>query len=420
MIIELDSPFEIIRVTAEYSNAVLVAVLPYITDVAERLELPIQKPVTPECVTRCTILPSRKIGDLCVGIGIKGGWGFMFRWGYVDTIESPDSYFVLQDPAEIPRFFGTVRMTSAEAIQMARDALTKLGIPLEAVFAEQEPRVTEPLRIGTNIVPRYLIEWRDPRSDGQFAPVSIEINAEAKRLERLRVFSKALERPPPKISAVPPPDLNFPKWPSVNPEYAQRLLPLVLQAAAEYSAKLALPVPRPLSTNHVARFAVTDNGGWPHCELELTNGWTFVYRGSTLNGFYAPDTLFSLYSERRPILIRDFVGKWNMTESEAIALVSQAVAKLGYPSNLVRMDFSPAVMKSWVTNIPRYMFHWWAVDETGNDLICKLEAEVDADARQLKSLYFDHKSFWNKPPPIDVPITLPAATNRQKPSFPSS
>jgi hypothetical protein len=38
---------------------------------------------------------------------------------------------------------------------------------------------------------------------------------------------------------------------------------------------------------------------------------------------------------------------------------------------------------------------------------------VDADKGELKSLYYDDIAYWRHPPPIDVPITLPAlpATN---------
>ena len=40
MILELGTaPIELIRVTSEFSNAVLVAVMPYVADVAQKLDL---------------------------------------------------------------------------------------------------------------------------------------------------------------------------------------------------------------------------------------------------------------------------------------------------------------------------------------------------------------------------------------------
>jgi hypothetical protein len=160
MILELGwPPFEIVRVMAEYSNAVLVAVLPYISDMAHKLDLPVPQPVTPECVTYCNIKPLRTWGvEVGVG-GTDGNWYFAFEsWrGYVDTVQGPREFFTIQDFERIPELYGEVKMSRAQAIQFGRDALRKLGIPLESVFAEQEPRVTEPIKFGTNTIPHYRI-----------------------------------------------------------------------------------------------------------------------------------------------------------------------------------------------------------------------------------------------------------------------
>lgn len=411
MILELEHLSGMIEVTANLSNALLVATLPYFSDVAKKLELPIPQPITRQHVVDGGVTPhldsEGEWGGF--GIGVEGGYAFGFRYGYVDHFETTNSYYALQNPDEISRFVGPVRMTQAEAVQLARDTLKKLGIPLEKIFAEQEPRVTPPVKSRTGIVPRYRVQWDNPRGG---LPLDMEINADAKRVERFVIgYNPNLQRPWPKIDVAP---VRRSKYPRVNPEYARRLIPIILQAVDEYGKKLGLAIPRPLTTNHVARLEITDNGGWPHCEIELTNGWGFIYRNSMVNGFYAPDDLFSLFSQHRPMLIKDYVGKWNMTKPEAIALIGKTLAKLGYSTNLIRMDFTPQMSTSTVTNIPRYDFWWWQENETKDDLVSKIEAEVDADKRQIKSLYFDHKAFWNKPPPIDVPISSPrAVTNNQ-------
>jgi hypothetical protein len=401
MILELGqslSSFEWIRITSEYSNAVLVAVLPYINDVAHKLDLPLSKPVTAAQVIHCNITPKRA---LSVEIGVEGNWYFAFNSGYVTTIQGPRDYFALQLPDEIPKYYGRLKTTKAEAIQLSRDALRKLGIPLEDVFAEQEPRVTEPEKFGTNVVPFYRIEWIDPR--GGFSRVVIDIDGEAQALKRIRLLSKSLGRPPPKINVVPSALPNSPRWPECNPEYAWKLIPIALRAVDEYGQKLSLPIPRPLTTNHLVRFSLADNGGWPHSEIELTNGWRFIYRNSGVNGFYAPDNFFN--SEDRPIRIKQFSGSWKMNEDAATQLVRSAIAKLGYATNLAQMDFKPKVQKPALPGIPRYSFLWHV--ETEDDLQSKVEAEVDAEDGTVKSLYVDHKAWWNKPPAIDIPITLP-------------
>jgi hypothetical protein len=160
-----------------------------------------------------------------------------------------------------------------------------------------------------------------------------------------------------------------------------------------------------LTTNHLTRFFLADNGGWPHSEVQLTNGWRFIYRNSMVNGYYAPDNLFN--SDNRSILIKEFLGKWKVTEEEAIELVRRTLAKLNYPTNFVHMEFKPRVSKPAIPGIPRYLFCWWLENEAHDDLQSKVEAEVDADKRELKSLYYDDKAYWNHPPPIDLPLSLP-------------
>lgn len=404
MILELGqslSSFEWIRVTAEYSNAVLVALLPYVNNVAQKLDLPVPQPVTVQNVIHCSIVPQRK---LTAEIGIEGKWFFQFDTGYVRIIQGPREFFTMQDPERVPEFFGKVRMTKSEAIQLARNTLKRLDIPLESVFAEQEPRVTEPIIIGTNVVPHYRIEWLRPTAS--FPSVDIDVDAEAKQIARIQVLNKSLERPPPKINVVPPRNPDSPYWPSCNPEYAWKLIPIVLLAIEEYGQKLSLPVPRPLTTNHVTRFSLADNGGWPHCEIDLTNGWRLIYRNSMVNGYYAPNNLFN--SDNRQILVREFSGNWNVTELEAIALVKRAIARLNYDTNHVHIDFSPRVIRPSLSGIPRYLFSWQF--EENQELSSKVEAEVDADKRQLKSLYYDDKAYWNRPPLIEVSIVLPQKT----------
>ena len=144
----------------------LVAVLPYISDVSQKLDLPVPHPVTAEQVIHCSINPLQsKYRGVGVEIGIKGGdgnWYFAFSRGFVETIQGPHEFFTIQDFSKIPEYYGEVKMSKDEAIQLGRDTLKKLGIPLESVFAEQEPRVAEPIKIGTNTVPHYHIEWLSP------------------------------------------------------------------------------------------------------------------------------------------------------------------------------------------------------------------------------------------------------------------
>jgi hypothetical protein len=411
MILELaGSGPDLIQMTAQYSNAVLVALMPFFSDAAQKLDLPLPHPITMQHVVGGGVMPYRyPNGDmLSAGIEVQRGpnqrrWYLGYMFGHINCVELRPSYFTIQDPADLKWCYGTNRMTKGEAIQMARDAIKKLGIPLEDVFAEQEPRVTLPGTVhATNTLPYYRIEWLNPR--GGSSTVDIGVNADKKRIERIYfgVGDDNICRPPPKIDVITPVAVSRLR---ANPEYAWKLIPIVLRAVEDYSKTLGLPIPHPLTTNHVARFSLSDNGGWPHSVVELTNGWQFVYRNSMVNGYYAPDNLYWFPRKNQRTLIKDFVGKTNLTDAQAKKLIVQTLAKLNYPTNLVHTDFAPNIRRPVIPGISRIFVSWEFLNRTQDDIESKVEAEVDADKGQLKSLYFDNKALWNKPPPIDVPIS---------------
>lgn len=410
MIIDVGQLGDFVQVTLAYSNAVVAAVLPHISDFSTKLELPLPQPIAITNVARCGVLPTR---NPAVAIGFKGEWNFSFRNGYVNGFESPHSYLGLQDPDQAYKFFGEPKISKNEAIVLAREKIRKLGIPLEAVFAEQEPIVRGPFQIettnGTKTVPHYDIVWTDPRdgAGNETRSVRIEINGANKRVERLDLANKNLERLSPFIPITPPPAQD--NWPPANIEYARRLLPVVLKAVEKYGERMSLAIPRPLTTNHVERFYLCDNGGWPHSELTLTNGWRFVYRNTVVNGYYAPDAFFN--SNQRGILIRDYVGKWRMTEAEAVALARQTIKKFDCAPNLFHVDGPPeSVLKPHTTGktvIPRFLISWDKVNPDNDDLVSTACVEIDADTKKVKSAYFDNKAFWGHGPNVGVPISSP-------------
>jgi hypothetical protein len=109
-----------------------------------------------------------------------------------------------------------------------------------------------------------------------------------------------------------------------------------------------------------------------------------------------------------------------MSEAEAIKLVKQRLAKLNYPTNLVHVGFVPKVIKPAVPDIPRYFISWEFLNKNTDDMESKVEAEVDADKGEIKSLYFDNRLLWGKPPPIDVPITAPMGGTRASANVPAT
>lgn len=407
MVVDLGETSLLVKVTPEYSNAVMAAVLPYFSDVAKKLDLPVPQPITRADVARIHFLPflNRTSRDPWVEIVLKDGWAFAYAFGYLHSVTDLRGYSLLQDPDQVPRYYGQVRMTRSEAVQFARDALKKLGISLEDVFAEQEPRVTEPEKFGTNTVPHYDIDWLCPWGGDS---ADIHINANTKRIERIYFLNKNLEHKL-KIGVVPPP--VPPDWPPVNPEYARQLIPIMLKAIDDYSWTLSLPVPRQLTTDDVARVEIHDNGGWPHAEITLTNGWRFIYRHRMVNGFYSPQNWFD--SSNRKIHFKEFKGTWNLTTNQAIEVVRQALEKLDYPTNHIHMGVASHVFAAAVDreHIPRLEFQWY--HSPRDELQSKIEAEVNTENGTLESLYYDDKAYWNSRPAIDVPIS-----NGKYPAYP--
>jgi hypothetical protein len=398
MKLDLGATSRFIRVTSDYSNAVRTAVLPFFSDVAKKLELPVPQPIMQNDIAGFRVLPFR---DLTTSMLLKNGWVFNFGFGYVQDFSSSNSYFNLQDPDQIPKYFGKVNMNQAEAAELARTALRRLNIPLEDVFADLEPDVKPLVKIGTNTVPRYDVIWIDPYGTKS---AEFEVNAEAKQIERMHLHSRNLHRPSPALDK--PPVLMPSEWPVVTSEYARQLIPLIFQAIGAYVEKLSLPVVLPLTTNNVALVEIHDNGGWPHAEITLTNGWRFIYRHTMVNGYYSPNALVTAVG--RPIHVKELEGKWNLTTNQAIKLIKETLTKLDYPTNNIHMDFAPNVVfpaGNFRSTIPRYFFEWHYENATHDDLQSKVEAEVNADSGKLESLYYDDKAYWDSRPPIDVPIS---------------
>ena len=320
MVLDLGAESDYVQVTSEYSDAVLVALLPYFSDFARKLDLPVPQPITQADVARFNVMPYRHV--LSASVTLRNGWVFDSQYGYVDGFVSPHE-IMLSDKA-FPNY-GEIKISRADAIKTAETMLKKLCIPPEDVFADHEPQVTLPVTNGTNVVCPYRIQWMNPFGDPS---VDIKIDPNTGKIDRADLRSPNLVRPPPKIAIVPPFEPNSNDWftshippQKINPEYARQLVPMMFKAIDDYARKLSLPVPLPLTTNNVARVQIHNNGGWPHCYIETTNGWQFIYRHTMVNGYYDPTALN--VPAYRALRVKNFEGKWNLNTNQAIALVGE-------------------------------------------------------------------------------------------------
>lgn len=396
-----------VKVTAAYSNAVLQMVLPQFTEVEKKLNLPGNHEIVPSDVLQFHVLPFRNVA---ASIRLKDGKVFSYAFGFVDSYTSPQSPAYSRPRPDTPVPLSQKPMTQEEAVQTARHAISELGISLADVFADEQPIVTTYKKTFTNSVARFRVQWMDPH--GQQA-ADIIVNPATKEIERFHFGPLTnLRRSPPDLGVISPNDDSHDLFSSqipsqeINPEYARQLIPIMFRAVDDYGKQLNLPIVLPLTTNNVARIKIHNNGGWPHCEIWLTNGWKFIYRHTMVNGYYSPDVFNS--TDFHPFHLQDFKGKWNLNEEQAIRLVKQQLAKLHYSTNSIHMDFAPNVIFAagyFKRIIPRYFFEWDFWNAAHDDLQSKVEAEVNAETGDVESLYYDDKVYWNERPPIDAPIS---------------
>lgn len=398
-----------------YSNAVMEVVLPRFSEFARKLSLPVPNPIMRSDVARFVPTPLIKhrdeVGGSCV---LKNGFTFGFDRGHVASFASARAYFRQQDPDVVPSYYGKAEITRNEAVALAREAIQRLGYSPKDVLADLEPRIPPLECVGANVIPHYRIQWLDPRGGGP--ATEVEVDGQRGVIESLQFFGIALlDRPGPTVSVRPAPLPEGHPWRAMNAmgsdfnaEYAWKLVPFVMESIADWTGKLNLNVPLPVTTNQVRRFYVSDQGGWPHVQITLTNDWQFTFRNSALTYAGSPRRFFE--SDPLPFRVQDFAGQWRLSEAEAINLARREIAKLGHATGFVHTDFKPRIFRpkeieGWPT-IPRIQVEWNYPDVEHRTQW--IQVEVDCGRGTVEALMFDDASFWNRPPPIDVPISLAA------------
>jgi hypothetical protein len=425
-------PFAIIQVTAAYSNAVLVAIMPHVSSCAKALDLPIPQPVTIAQVRHFGCSPrSDHIGGR---VTLTNDYSFTFDLGQITLYTSPKSYYSLQDPARIPEFYGPVKIKAEEAIKIARAALKKLGYKESELHYDLKPQIKPPLKNEGHYVARYLIEWRDPeRPDAgkfgiPFNTASVEVDASTGQIQMLSIHGR--KRPDPHID-VHPPILTAPpraqlvggsKESPVSQAYARAFLDAILPQLSDFAKKSGIDVKTPILVGDV---------DMPHfdCEWEATHtvavfmylktGDCFVYRHGRVIEFDAADAVRwqapnSPPEDKPP---EKFYGPVKMSSDEAWALVRKAVTQLDWAAQVPQLNKMPEIVpprKDGANYFARYFFNWWPKDE-GMQLAV---AEVDATTKKIKSLGINDRAnpgIWREPPKIDVPMGVKMSDQGEAP-----
>lgn len=402
--------------------------MPHVSDFAKKLDLPTPQPVSIAQVEQFICFPrSDHIGGRLI---LTNGCAFIFDHGRVQSFESVDTFCYLQDPRLVPKFYGPIKITEAQALQIAHKAINKLGYTDGMLATDRQPDIIPPKKDRNHFIARYHIRWTDPTRGGDpnQPPRSIEfeINATTGKIQMIDIQNPNTYLSDLKLNVKPtiigegprsmPIGVGRPITP-VSQEYAKAFLYAILPQLTDYVLKAGFAVKTPISvkdvdmTKYLAKYSCGIVEGDPMAEIYLKTGEKFNYSHGQVIALYMPDTRY--FSEReRPFTFpgidrynAQFFGPVNMTTNEAVALVRQTIRKLGYSEKDVHVDRWPHFIDGpgwWGTNrIARCSIVW---QETV-DPPTWVNAEVDVAKKTLKSLYInDHAitNIWRTPPKINA------------------
>jgi hypothetical protein len=201
---------QFIHITAAYSNALLVAILPHVSDCAKQLDIPIPQPITASQVGRFN--PGNLQGFPSGGLWLTNNYWFVFQNGYVGGFRSPDDYLTMADEYwdHLERYVGKDNMTTNETIQLARDSFRKLGYNSEDFGVDGPP--TEYIgscdnkRLGHTPYCRVKWESSEPKSRAEFEcnyHIWFDIDMQRKQVVGMSLISRRFFGDDPKIDVEP-------------------------------------------------------------------------------------------------------------------------------------------------------------------------------------------------------------------------
>jgi hypothetical protein len=199
---------QLIHMTATYSNAMLVAILPHVSDCAKQLDLPIAQPITTSQVAHFGASPYKNY--IAGGIWLTNHYWFVFNNGFMSGFRSPDNWFTQQEIDNLGRFVGKDNMTTNEAIELARDSFRKLGYEPKDFHVDGLPtEIRGPYdnkKLGH--IPFCEVDWNSPEAKSQEEfnqgyTIRFDIDMQRKQVTGMTLMSKRFFRPDPKVDIVP-------------------------------------------------------------------------------------------------------------------------------------------------------------------------------------------------------------------------
>lgn len=208
---------ELLHMTAQYSNAVLVAALPYVSDFSCKLNLPIARPVTMHELAHAGVMPYKGHSDL--GIWLANGYWFHVNAGagFVDSFRAPTDYFYEQRE-DVTKYAGQEHITTNEVVSVARETLTKLGYDSEDSHTYESPLLEGPTDTPQGHIPYCRVKWKWSTGVGVSSTlihyVNVDINMESKAVVGMEMFfcdTNILPTSPLKVSIDPELEKDYQK-----------------------------------------------------------------------------------------------------------------------------------------------------------------------------------------------------------------
>ncbi len=193
----------------------------------------------------------------------------------------------------------------------------------------------------------------------------------------------------------------------VTAAISNAVLVSIIQSVNEFSKRLDLPIPLPITASQVSEFKVNPIQGMIGGGLWLTNHYLFRYENGFVTGFRSSDNIF--YDEAYPIDILKYSGKDNMNTNEAIELARGTLQKLGYDPKSLFADVPPfSVRGSFDTkdghHIPYCEIRWDrnAKSEADRTNYAHLEFQINMEKKCVVGMSIASPKIWGQNPKIDI------------------
>lgn len=393
-----------VDVTPAYSNAVLEAVLPHVSAFIERSGLPVRTPLTRESVREFGCDWHR--GETGGTVVCTNGFAFGFTHGHVSRFRSPKTYFDLQNPEEVPRYYGVVRLTEPQAVDRVRKFVLAAGYSLEDTFIAWPPAETRrPGRVGANRIPRIELVWEHPVRKVDAA--TFEVNLETGQVESMFLLNPNLYHPPPRVVVEATTGRAFGGASplALSREYASTALPGILDEANERARKAGMEPPGGWTVADVAEWHGEGTNQWVWLSARLKDGWTVHWKKGVVVGVTARGAFFS---KQGAVRVQDYVGRWRVSNGRAIKAARAALMNAGYAATALGFQNRPTLVRrphfTGAAPIPRVQIHWDSQPKGKPQDSTSVAVEYDMDAGKVMSFRIIAAKLSAPLPDVGIPM----------------